>query len=79
MKMVEVNRAPVQIHHSGRARDLGQDTFEKNKIKIKINKNEIKGIKRASWNRFGSAIRVELKRGATTMVLERWEIFLSFG
>ena len=25
---VRVNRAPVQIRHSGRARDLGRDTFE---------------------------------------------------
>ena len=34
---VGVNRAPVRIRHSGRARDSGRDTFEKeNLIKCKI-------------------------------------------
>ena len=36
-KNVGVNRALVQIRHSGRARDSGRDTFEKeNLIKCKI-------------------------------------------
>ena len=36
-KNVGVNRAPIWIRHSGRARDSGRDTFEKeNLIKCKI-------------------------------------------
>ena len=36
-KNVGVNRAPIQIRHSGRAGDSGRDTFEKeNLIKCKI-------------------------------------------
>ena len=35
MKTVGVNRAPVRIHPSGRARDSGRDTFTKKKMKSK--------------------------------------------
>ena len=34
MKTVGVNRAPVRIHHSGRAGDSDCDTFEKKKIRV---------------------------------------------
>ena len=36
-KNIGVNRVPVRIRHSGRAKDSGRDTFEKeNLIKCKI-------------------------------------------
>ena len=54
---VGVNRAPVRICSSGRARDSGRDTIEKENI----NKMRIKIIKRASPGfRFGSSNRAGL-------------------
>ena len=41
MKMVEVNRAQVRIRHSGRARDLGRDTFEKENKQMKSKQKEL--------------------------------------
>ena len=53
--MVGVNRAPVRIHNSGRARDLGHDIFEKEDL--------IKIIKRASRIQFELTIRVGSEKG----------------
>ena len=62
MKNIGVNRAPVQIHHSGWAGDSGRYTFEKkNKKKMGVT---FSGIK-ASRIRFRPANRVGSKRGAT--------------
>ena len=65
MKNVGVNRAPVQIRHSGRAGDSGWDIFEKeNLITQKIKRN-----KRASLGfRFGLANRVGLGLGVATLL-----------
>ena len=52
---IGVNRAPVRIRHSGRARDSGSDIFEKENLitqKIKRNKRASPGFQ------FGLANRV---------------------
>ena len=64
MTTVGVNRAPVWIRHSGRARDSGCDTLKK-KTGVTFS-----GIK-ASQIQFGPANRVGPKRDVTGTVLKR--------
>ena len=44
MKTARVNRAPVQIRHSGQASDSGRDTLKKTNKQMKNKQKELKSI-----------------------------------
>ena len=61
--MIGVNRAPVRICHSGRARDLGCDISEKENLNKIVNKKNSLSIPGFS---FGSANQVKSSSGVAT-------------
>ena len=61
--MVGVNRAPVQIRHSGQVRDSGRDNFEKENLNKTVNKKNLTSVPRF---RLGLAIRVGPGSGVPT-------------